>query len=126
MADPWTDAQAKGVAVLDAASYSSDGDAYTIQGATKPVPTGRPVLSSLGPATMVASGPSKTVVCTGSGFTRDCRIVFAGRVERTDFITDTQLSTVITGGGMWAAGTQPVQVAAEGRGSSQAQTFTFT
>jgi hypothetical protein len=126
MPDPWAEACEAGVAVLAGGGYSSDGDAYTVQGVGRPVPTGRPVLDALAPATMAAADPDTALSCQGSGFTRDCAIAFAGRLERTDFISDTELSTVITGGGMWAPGTQPVQVVSEGRGSSDSQTFTFT
>jgi hypothetical protein len=122
----WAAAQARGVAVLDPSSYQDDGDFYTLEGVSRPVPTGPPVLSALNPDTMPAAGPDVTLDCQGSGFSPDTVIAFGGRAERTDHVDDQHVKTGIRGGGMWAPGTVQVAVASEGRGSSQSLPFTFT
>jgi hypothetical protein len=125
MATPWAAAQAVGVAVLDR-SYTSDGDAYTVQGVSRPVPTGPPVLGSLSPATWKLGDPSVAVHALGSGFTRDCRVVFAGQAEPTDFHSDTDLSTFLNAAAWHGADTVQVSVHAPGRGDSAELPFSIT
>lgn len=125
MTDPWAAAQAVGVAVLDR-SYTSDGDAYTVAGVSRPLPTGKPVLDSLNPDTFNVGDPSVAVHAIGSGFTRDCRIVFAGHAEPTDFHTDTDLSTFLNAASWQGADIVQVSVYSEQRGSSAALPFTIT
>lgn len=120
------DAQAAGVLVLDRASYTSDGDAYTLAGAARPPATGRPVLDSLDPDTFAVGDPDAVLRCLGSGFSRDSFIAFAGRAERTDFVSDTELSTGVDSASWQAADTVQVAVVAPGRGSSASLPFEIT
>lgn len=126
MSGDWAAAQAAGVAVLDPAGWSDDGDAYTLAGVSRPPPAGRPELTTLVPNTMVVGGPDVTLHCQGTGFVRACRIVFAGRPERTDFTDDTDVSTHITSALWGAPDTVQVQVFDPARGASAALPFTFT
>lgn len=120
------DAQAAGVLVLDPASYTSDGDAYTLEGAARPPATGRPVLDSLDPDTFAVGDPDAVLRCLGSGFSRDSFIAFAGRAERTDFVSDTELRTGVDSASWQAADTVEVAVVAPARGSSASLPFTIT
>jgi IPT/TIG domain-containing protein len=126
MTDTWTEAQAKGVLVVPGMGWTDDGDAYTVKGVSRPVPTGRPVLTSIVPETLPVDPPDIFLTCIGTGFTRDCYIRFAGQSERTDFINDTELRTVIKGEYWQAPATVAVTVYSEDRGSSDALPFIFT
>jgi len=57
-----------------------------------------PVLDSIDPTSRVV-GPTTDVVlhCHGSDFTTKSRIVFADQEERTDFVSDSEVTTIITG-----------------------------
>jgi hypothetical protein len=103
--------------------WSSDGDAYTVAGVSRPAPTGPPVLTSLNPTEYVVGSPSVVLHCIGTGFTRDCFIAFAGQAERTDFHSDTDVSTVIDGKLWTGADTVAVSVVSQSRGGSKPQTF---
>lgn len=126
MSDWYQDALDAGVLVLDQASYTSDGDAYTLQGAARPPATGPPVLATLDPDTFAVGDPDTVLRCVGSGFSRDCVIAFAGRAERTDFVTDAELRTGVHSASWQGADTVSVAVVAPGRGSSASLPFTIT
>jgi hypothetical protein len=118
------EATAAGVLPLvDGGGYTSDGDAYTLAGVSRPAPTGPPVLTSLNPAEFVIGSPSVALHCIGSGFTRDCVIAFAGRAERTDYHSDTDVSTFIDTAVWKGADTVSVCVVSESRGGSKALDF---
>lgn len=120
----WADALEMGVAVMDG-GWTDDGDAYTVQGVSRPAPTGAPVLSSLAPSTLPVDDPPTLLVLTGSGFTReDCRVVFGGAGPPTSFHTGTELAAAINPPD-WSAGTIKVQVWSD-RGPSAALDFTWT
>jgi IPT/TIG domain len=55
-----------------------------------------PVLSSLSPDTAVAGASEEIVLhCTGTGFTRGTLIKFGSYDEPTDFVSDTEVTTVV-------------------------------
>jgi hypothetical protein len=91
----WADAVTKGVAVLDPASWTDDGDAYTVQGVSRPVPTSAPVLGALVPSTLATDAPAQDVLVQGSGFVRGDRVVFGGSTPPTSFHSDTELAVRI-------------------------------
>jgi hypothetical protein len=111
--------------LIEGGGWRSDGDAYTVAGVARPVPTGPPVLMSLNPAEYVIGSPSVAVHCIGSGFTSDCFIAFAGQAERTDFHSDTDVSTFIDGALWTGADTVDVAVVSQSRGGSKSQQFTI-
>jgi hypothetical protein len=122
-----TEATALGVLPLvDPGSYSSDGDAYTLAGVSRPAPTGKPVVTSLEPAEFVIGSPSVVLHCKGSGFTRDCFIAFAGQAERTDYHSDTDVSTVIDAAVWKGPDTVAVSVVSQTRGGSTPLEFEIT
>ena len=123
MADWLTDATDEGVLVLYPELYTSDGDAYTLAGVSRPKPTGKPVLTSLNPTQYQIGTPSVTLHCLGSGFDRECIIAFAGVPERTDFHDDTDISTVIDSRYWTSADTVEVRVVNAARGGSQLLDF---
>lgn len=123
MADWLTEATDAGVLVIADGDYTSDGDAYTLAGVSRPSPTGKPVLTSLNPTQYQIGSPSVTLHCIGSGFDRDCVIAFAGHAERTDFHNDTDVSTLIDSQYWTAADTVRVAVVSEARGGSAAIDF---
>ena len=124
MTDWLVEATAAGVLPLvDPGSYSSDGDAYTLAGVSRPAPTGPPVLTSLNPTEFVIGSPSVALHCTGSGFTRDCFISFAGQAERTDYHSDTDVSTFIDSTVWKGADTVAVSVVSQTRGGSKPVEF---
>jgi hypothetical protein len=120
----WADAVTKGVAVLDPASWTDDGDAYTVQGVSRPVPTSAPVLGALVPSTLATDAPAQDVLVQGSGFVRGDRVVFGGATPPTSFHSDTELA-VRADPSAWQAGV--IQVSVHGsRGPSDAVDFTWT
>lgn len=123
--DWYTDAVARGVLVVLPGTYASDGDAYTVQGVSRPVPTGPPVVSSLAPDTAAVTDPPMAVLITGSDFTRECRVSFGGATPPTSFHSDTELEVEINPAD-WSAGVIQVLVAWSDRGPSDAVPFTFT
>ena len=119
MTDWLEEATLAGVLPLnDQGGYSSDGDAYTLQGVSRPVPTGKPVLTSVEPTEFVIGSPSVALHAKGTGFTRDCFIAFAGQAERTDFHSDTDVSTFIDSKLWNGPDTVMVSVVSQSRGGS--------
>jgi hypothetical protein len=123
VSDWLTDATAAGVWPLEGGGYTTDGDAYTIAGVTRPPPTGKPVLTSLTPTEFVIGSPSVALHCIGTGFTRDCVIAFAGRAERTDFHNDKDISTFIDSELWTGPDVVKVAVVSQERGGSQTIDF---
>jgi hypothetical protein len=106
--------------------WTSDGDAYTLAAVTQPVPTGKPVLTSLDPTEFVIGSESVALHCHGTGFTRDCFIAFAGHAERTDYHDDTDVSTFIDSAVWVGADVVQVAVVSETRGGSESLDFAIT
>lgn len=114
-----------GVAVLDPASWTDDGDAYTIVGVSRPVPTTAPVVTALVPATLATDDPPTEVLVQGSDFMREDRVVFGGATPPTSFHSDTELAVYVTPA-QWSAGVVAVLVGWSSRGPSDAVDFTWT
>jgi hypothetical protein len=121
----WSDAQAKGVAVLDPSSWHDDGDAYTLAGVSRPAPTGPPAVTGTTPSTFAHTAPPTELLVQGSDFTPDCRVSFGGATPPTSFHDDTELAIQVNPGD-WSAGTFQVMVAYSSRGPSNAVPFTVT
>ena len=108
-----------------AGGYTSDGDAYTLAGVSRAPATGKPVLDSLSPAQFTIGSASVALHCQGSGFDRDCVIAFAGRPERTDFHSDTDISTFIDSALWQGPDVVQVSVVSSTRGGSASLDFTI-
>lgn len=91
-----------------------------------PEPTPAPVLTSLNPATAVLNDPDVTMHCIGSGFTPESVIYFAGQPEPIVFVSEGDISTVITLSLPWGAVTVPVYVENTDAQRSATLDFTFT
>jgi hypothetical protein len=84
-----------------------------------------PTLTSISPDTAVLGDPDVTMVCTGTDFSPQSVITFAGQDEPIEFISDTEISTVVKPSLGWGAGAQPVTVK-NGTLESDPIDFTFT
>ena len=92
----------------------------------EPEPAPAPVLSSLEPNTAVLNTPDVTMHCIGSGFTEESVINFAGQPEPIVFVSDTEITTIITLSLPWGAVTVPVYVENADGQTSETLDFTFT
>jgi hypothetical protein len=118
-------AVADGVLVVDPHGYSSDGDAYTLESVVRPPPTGPPVLSTLTPSSVAIASLPSDVTIDGSGFTRDCRVLFGGATPLTQYVSESQLRVRIDPG-PWSAGAVDIAVTDGKRGVSNALPLTLT
>jgi hypothetical protein len=84
-----------------------------------------PVLTSLSPNTAELGGPDVTMSAIGENFNEACRIVFAGNQENTVFVSDTELTTIVTASLGWGVTSVPVFVRNVDQ-SSATLDFTFT
>jgi hypothetical protein len=86
-----------------------------------------PVLDSITPTSLPVGPPEDTVLhCHGSGFVEASQIRFGEELERTDFVDETEVTTVITAGLFPSPDANvPVTVYTEDVGESDAQTFVF-
>jgi len=105
--------------------YTEDGDAYTLEGVCRPVPTTAPVIAGVAPATFAHTDPPTTLVVTGTGFMRADRIMFGGATPPTNFHSDTELSFEVKPS-QWSAGTVGVAIAWSSRGPSNIVDFVIT
>jgi hypothetical protein len=77
-----------GVLVIDNEAPSHDGDAYTLEGVSRPAPT-RPADAHGDLPVDVRDRRRPTRGCiTGTGFTRECASCSRARVERTTYVSD--------------------------------------
>ena len=90
-----------------------------------PSPDVAPVLSSLNPNTGELNGPDVTMHCIGSGFTESSVIMFAGQPEPIAFISESDITTIITMSLGWGPVTVQVSVK-NGAEESASLDFTFT
>jgi hypothetical protein len=69
-------------------------------GGSESVPvSGRPVVTAINPVSLEVGPPADTVlVVTGRNFHPDAQIRFGTILERTDWVSDGEVSTIITGG----------------------------
>lgn len=123
--DWFTDAVAQGVLVTREDGWADDGDAYTLAGVARPVPTDAPVVTAVAPATAAVIDAPLDVIVTGTGFTRECRVVFGGATPPTSFHSDTELQVRVDPAD-WSAGVVQVGVGFSDRGPSDTVPFTFT
>jgi hypothetical protein len=84
-----------------------------------------PTLTSISPDTAVLGDPDVTMVCTGTDFSANSVITFAGQPEPIVFISDTEISTVVKPTLPWGAVSVPVTVK-NGSLESDPLDFTFT
>lgn len=81
--------------VVDNGAPPSDGVRYTLKEVVKAPPA--PALAALYPASIVKSGPNVLMHAFGTGFDPSSRIAIAGNVERTTYVSSTELTTWIDG-----------------------------
>ncbi|HWQ32609.1 MAG TPA: hypothetical protein VNQ79_06980 [Blastocatellia bacterium] len=100
----------------------SSGLALTAQ-PSNPVPT----LSSLNPSSALAGSDDLTITLTGSHFISGATVRWNGSDRQTSFVSDTQLTAVITATDLMTAGTANVTVfnPVPGGGVSNALTFSI-
>jgi hypothetical protein len=79
--------------VVDNGAPPLDGDRYTLAEAVQP--PAAPTLGAIYPATFTIGGPDVLLHALGGPFHQDDRIVIAGNVERTTFVSSTELTTWI-------------------------------
>jgi IPT/TIG domain len=84
-----------------------------------------PTLTSISPDIAVLGDPDVTMVCTGTGFTEDSTIMFAGNPEPIVFTSETEISTVVKPSLDWGATAVDVMVR-NSAGESETLQFTFT
>jgi hypothetical protein len=118
-------AATRGVLVLVEGQWSDDGDAYTLEGVSRPTPTSAPVVTTLVPDTVVHTAAPLDVLVQGAGFMRDDRVVFGGATPPTSYHSDDELAVRLNPAD-WAPGTLDVLVGWSSRGPSNAVPFTVT
>jgi len=86
-----------------------------------------PTLTSISPTERVV-GPTDDVVleCTGTNFTPDCSIIFADQDERTDYVSATEVTTIIRGDLFTGPDEVDVRVYVPKAGTTAPLSFTFT
>jgi len=85
-----------------------------------------PTLSGIDPATAVVGDADLTMTATGTGFTTDSRINFNGGDEPTEFLSETQLTTIVKPSTAWHEGATVPVLVRTGEWKSAAYDFTFT
>jgi hypothetical protein len=114
-----------GVLVLAPDQWTSDGDAFTLDGVSRPAPTTAPTVTTLVPATAQTGDAPLEVLVQGSGFAYGDRVVFGGATPPTSFHSDGELAVQVDPS-RWSAGTLQVLVGWSSRGPSNALPFTLT
>lgn len=79
--------------VVDNGAPPLDGDSYTLTEVGKPIPP--PALAAIYPVTFTIGSPDMLLHCFGNGFDRTSRIKIAGSIERTTYVSPTELTTWI-------------------------------
>lgn len=74
-----------------------------------------PTLTSLNPASIAAVHEDTSVALIGTNFMPSSQIIMNGNVERTTFISATELRTIVKATSFIEAGSVPVQVSNDGR-----------
>lgn len=85
-----------------------------------------PTLASITPSSAVLGDPDLTMTCRGTGYTPQSIIMFAGETEPIDFVSDTEITTIVKPSLGWGAVTVPVSVRNADGTQSQTRNFTFT
>lgn len=84
-----------------------------------------PTLTSISPDTAVIGDADLTLTATGTDFTPQSVITFNGGNENTEFVSDTELTTIVKPSTATTAGAYPVTVKTSTL-ESDAVDFTFT
>jgi hypothetical protein len=84
---------ADGRIVIDNGAPPLDRDHYTLTEVVKP--PAAPTLTAIYPSTFVIGSPDTLLHAFGKGFDPTSRITIAGHVERTSFVSPTELTTYI-------------------------------
>jgi len=86
-----------------------------------------PIVASLSPTSANAGGPAFALTVDGSDFFSASAVNWNGSARVTTFVSNTQLTTMVTAADITAAGTAQVAVfnPAPGGGTSNSQTFTI-
>jgi len=84
-----------------------------------------PTLTSIDPDTAVIGDPDVTLTVTGTDFTPQSVITFNGGNETTEFVSDTELTTIVKPSTATTAGAYPVTVKTSTFESDPVD-FTFT
>lgn len=114
----------EGRIVIPNTGYRDDGDAYTVQGVSRPAP-GTPNITALTPATIAHTAQPLTVKITGTNFALGDVVTFGGASPPTQFHNDKELAVNIDPR-KWSAGQLDVQVAMSTRGPSNRVQFAVT
>jgi hypothetical protein len=69
-----------------------------------------PTIASLSPTTANVGGPAFLLLVTGTNYTSDCQVEWAGAARTTSCLSGTQLQAMITGTDLSTAGTFPITV----------------
>jgi hypothetical protein len=115
----------RGVLVISDDEWVDDGDAYTLEGVSRPTPTSAPTVTSLLPATAVSGDPPLDVLVKGTGFVHGDRVVFGGSTPPTSYHSDDELAVRFDPAD-WQPGVLAVLVGWSSRGPSNAVDFTVT
>ena len=91
----------------------------------EPEPGFEPTLAAIDPTEAEIGGADLTLTCSGTNFTDTSVIVFNGGVELTEFVSDTELTTIVKPSTATIAGDFPVLVR-QGTFETTAFAFTFT
>jgi hypothetical protein len=97
----------EGRLVVDNGAPPLDGDRYTLAEAVQP--PAAPTLGAIYPATFTIGGPDVLLHAIGGPFHADDRIVIAATVERTSFVSSTELTTWIESA-LWTSADPAVPV----------------
>ena len=84
-----------------------------------------PTVTSIAPDTAVVGDPDLTLTVNGTNFTENTKVIFNGGEEATQFVSDTEVSTVVKPSLASGPAVVPVGVANSGYPSGTLD-FTFT
>ena len=115
----------EGRIVIDADAPTLDGDAYTLAGVSRPVPTVPPAITALTPNSVAHTADPLRVVVSGSDFMHGDVVMFGGATYPTEFVSDDELAIEIDPGD-WSPGVLKVFVVWSSRGPSNTVDFTVT
>jgi hypothetical protein len=91
------DAVLAGRIVVDNGAPPPDGDRYTLANAGPADTPGEPEIVGIYPSSIEANGPDVLMHVFGIGFDRESRIVINENVERTSYVSATEVTTYIDG-----------------------------
>lgn len=95
------DAVLTGRVVVDNGAPPLDGDRYTLANAGPADTPGAPEIVGIYPDSIETNGPNVLMHVFGTGFDRESRIVINDNVERTSYVSATEVTTYIDGA-LWS------------------------